>query len=557
MAGGKKGVLWKFLDLLKNERSEIISIYFYAILSGLVQLSLPLGIQSIISFMMGGAISTSLVLLIILVILGVLLAGLLQVNQMKLTEKIQQQLFVRYSFEYAESIPKFDLKAVNNYYLPELVNRFSDTVSLQKGISKLLLDIPASTIQILFGLILLSLYHPFFIMFSVSLIFVLYLILYFTAGRGLNTSIEESNYKYKVMGYLEELARAISSLKFSHDDTRHLHRTDKFVTGYLNARTAHFRILLVQYWTLIIFKVLITAAMLIAGAFLLVHQQLNIGQFIAAEIVIITVIGSVEKLIVNLDKVYDVMTSLDKITKVTEQPEEHSGAIVLSGFESGLPISINSVGFGYATGNNVIRELSLSVAAGEKVCIQGPPGAGKTTLLQLIAGLYHPDSGSLLAGSTAVQNYEVSSFRRSVGLLATRQELFDGSIFENICIGNERTSYEQLDKLAAIVGLKKYIEGLPLGYEQHIMPAGHKLPASVAKQILLLRAVSGSPRLLLLDDPLNDLDENSAEAVRRLLLDGMPGTTIIMVSKDARLAEGCNRIITLDKGEIKSVKQGK
>src|SRR5690606_20536037 len=108
--------------------------------------------------------------------------------------------------------------------------------------------------------------------------------------------------------------RVLTTLKFSRNKTSHLHKTDGYLTGYLDSRIAHFKILLFQYWTLIGFKVVITSAMLIIGGVLLVNQQLNIGQFIAAEIVILMVITSVEKLIINLDNVYDVLTSVEKLT---------------------------------------------------------------------------------------------------------------------------------------------------------------------------------------------------------------------------------------------------
>ena len=132
----------RIFQILKLEKKEIGAVYFYASLNGLIQLSLPLGIQSIISYVLGGAISTSLVILIIVVVLGVLMNGVITVNQLKLIEKVQQKIFVRYSLEYANRIPRIELASVDSYYLPELVNRFFDTVSLQKGISKLLLDFP-------------------------------------------------------------------------------------------------------------------------------------------------------------------------------------------------------------------------------------------------------------------------------------------------------------------------------------------------------------------------------------------------------------------------------
>ena len=191
-----KSPVARILNLLRLERKEISAIYFYAILNGLIQLSLPIGVQAIIGYVLGASMRASLVVLIALVVLGVLIAGIMQVNQMKIIEKIQQKLFVRYSFAFANHLPNLDLKKNDTVYLPELVNRFFDVPLLQKSLSKILLEIPTAVIQILFGLILLSFYHPAFILFGIILITVLILILRFTGGKGLQTSLEKSKYKY-------------------------------------------------------------------------------------------------------------------------------------------------------------------------------------------------------------------------------------------------------------------------------------------------------------------------------------------------------------------------
>lgn len=111
--------LARILKLVRQDRSEITAIYFYAVLAGLIQLSLPVGIQSIISFVLGGSMSASLILLIVLVVLGVLSTGLIYINQMKLIEKIQQKIFVRYSMDFADHIPRIDLQEAAGVYLPE------------------------------------------------------------------------------------------------------------------------------------------------------------------------------------------------------------------------------------------------------------------------------------------------------------------------------------------------------------------------------------------------------------------------------------------------------
>ncbi|ULQ57934.1 ABC transporter ATP-binding protein/permease [Flavihumibacter rivuli] len=551
MADSKPNPIKRILKILRFEKKEISDIYFYAILNGLVNLSLPLGIQSIISFVLGGAISTSIVILILLVVFGVVMTGLFQVNQMKLIEKIQQKLFVRYSFEFANSIPKLNLRSVDRYYLPELTNRFFDTTTLQKGLAKLLLEIPAATIQIVFSLLLLSFYHPVFIFFGLVLITLIFLILRFTGHKGLETSIQESNHKYEVAGWLEEMARVVTSFKFSKGSILHFKNTDEDVTKYLNARTSHFNILLIQYWALIAFKVAITAAMLIVGSILLVNQQLNIGQFIAAEIIILTVIGSVEKLIINLENVYDVLTSVEKLGKLTDQPLEESGKLKLERKEDGLSIQANIASFGYEDGNPVIRNINFDVKPGEKIAVMGPNGSGKSSLIRLLCGAYQPFDGVICLDDISINNYDIDSIRSQTGILLSTQDLFKGTLLENITMGNSAISYQEINRLANIVGLKSFIDSRQEGLQMEINPTGNRLPRKIVLRLLLLRALVNNPRLLLLEEPWLGLEETYCRSIKNYILEGMPKTTALVVTNDIDFASNCDKVLYMEEGTLK------
>lgn len=546
----KTNAVARILDILRFEKKEISAIYFYAILSGLVQLSLPLGIQSIISFVLGGSLSTSLVLLIIFVVIGVFVSGLLQVNQMKIIEKIQQKLFVRYSFLYSYNIPGINLKAVDGYYLPELTNRFFDTVSLQKGLAKLLLEVPAATLQILFGLILLSFYHPVFIFFGISLVSLLYLILRFTGDRGLQTSIEESNYKYQVAGWLQEIARVASSFKFSLGSQLHLNKTDKEVSGYLGARTNHFKILLFQYWSLIVFKVIITASMLIVGSFLLLNQQLNIGQFIAAEIVILIVMSSVEKLIGNLDSVYDALTSVEKLAKLTDMPQEINGDHqAIQNSLRGMSVSVKDLSFGYDQHKMILQDISFSVKAGEKICISGEKGSGKSTLLRVLTGSYQPYLGTITIDNIPLNNYNLNSLRSQTGVLFGTQDIFEGTLLENITMGHQEIPLERIMELAEKIGLLEFFESEKEGLNLRLHPTGKKLSRKITHRILLLRALVHQPRLLLLEEPWLGLESSEAEKIKNFLLNEMKEVTMIISTSDESFARACDQQIRLRKGK--------
>jgi ABC-type bacteriocin/lantibiotic exporter with double-glycine peptidase domain len=286
-------VLGKFFKLLLEERKEIIYIWIYALLSGIITLSLPLGIQSLINFVSSGQAVTSAYILIFFVLIGIFGAGFITIMQLHLVEYIRQRVFVKNTFQYAYIIPKIKLESILKYNPPELINRFFDVVGLQKGLATLLIDFSSALLQIIFGIILLTLYHPFFIIIGIFLILALVSILAFTGPKGLETSINESTYKYKIANWLEEMARALSTFKLAGNTTFAQDKTDALLSKYLYWRNRHFKILVSQYYSFVIFKTLITAILLLLGVYLIVSQLITLGQFIASEIIIILIMNRV------------------------------------------------------------------------------------------------------------------------------------------------------------------------------------------------------------------------------------------------------------------------
>lgn len=534
-------------NLVRQEKTEITAIYFYAILAGLIQLSLPVGVQAIISFVLGGVMSTSLILLITLVVTGVLATGLMYINQMKLIEKIQQKIFVRYTAEISDRIPRLDLKKIDSFYLPELVNRFFEIPVLQKGLSKLLLDIPTATIQILFGLLLLSFYHPVFILFGILLILVLAIILYYTGSKGLKTSLAESGYKYAVAAWLEELARVVKSFKLSKGTSLHLKRTDERTITYLNTRTQHFGVLLFQYRTLVALKTIITAAMLLVGSFLLVNQQLNIGQFIAAEIVILIVISAVEKIIGTLDSVYDVLTSVEKIGKLTDKPLEQHGNHLLPQKKEGVSIEFAAVQFGFSNNSHIIDDLNFRIEAGETACISGKEGSGKSILLHLLGGVYTDFNGSILVDEIPINNYNIDSLRSQTGIYLSHQDIFHGSLLENITMGNNNIGMDEISRWVEKLGLKSFISSLKYGFDTQLDPLGDHLPGNVVRKILLLRALINKPRLILLEEPWLGFTDEVKNKIQEALINDTAGSTVMVISNDESFASKCSKRIQLNR----------
>lgn len=549
-----KSPVARILNLLRLERKEITAVYFYAILNGLIQLSLPVGVQAIIGYVLGASMRASLVVLITLVVLGVLIAGIMQINQMKIIEKIQQKLFVRYSFAFAQHIPNLDLKRNDSVYLPELINRFFDVPLLQKSLSKILLDIPTAVIQILFGLLLLSFYHPAFILFGILLVTILILILKYTGGKGLETSLQKSKFKYKVAAWLEEMARVIKSTKLVKQTDLHLQKTDEQVSNYLIARNNHFRVLLFQFNVLVIFKTVITAAMLIVGTMLMVNQQLTVGQFIAAEIVILLVLNSVEKLIINLGSVYDTLTAVEKASEITDKPVEKNGTLMLSDASNGVKLEMKEVSFSYTGETDILQNISLKINPNEKVCISGKDSSGKSTLLKLMTGSYTDFNGSILIDDVPLGNYNLSSLRAQTGVLMNQQDIFQGTLLENIALGNPAITIDVVKEYAARTGLHDFIAAQKDGYDTLLDPTGKRLPRNVVHRILLVRALVSKPRLLLLEEPWMNMSREHRSQILQLLNE-IKNTTLVVVTNDQEFIQQCDQVIVMNEnGSINNKK---
>ncbi|MBK0383379.1 ABC transporter ATP-binding protein [Pedobacter sp. SD-b] len=551
-----RAAIKKLFQLINLEKNEIKNVYIYAVLNGAIILSLPLGIQAIINLMFGVTISTSLVVMIALVIFGVFMNGVFQIKQMRVIENLQQRIFTRLTFSYAYRIPKIDLLSIDKYYLPELVNRFFDTASLQKGLSKLLLDLPTATIQVLFGLILLGFYHPIFILFGVLLLIIGVVIFYMSSSKGFTSSIQESDFKYQVAYWLEEISRSIKTFKFNQKSDLHLKKTDELVKGYLDSRNQHFSVLIFQYRVIIGFKVIITAAMLIVGAFLFINQIINLGQFIATEIIIITIINAIEKLIVSLEVVYDVLTSLEKINKVLDKPQDNENALIgLKNWPktAGIKITAKNLNFGYGEDGLVLKDLNLSVEAGEKICIKGFEGSGKSTLIKVLTGMWPNYIGQLTYNDIPLSNLSQGILHKEVAFYLSEDELFSGTILENITVGDTDVNIDELQKIISLVGLSDFVNTKQKGLDTLIDPQGKRLSFNVAKKILIARCLFKKPSLMLIEGGFSGIDQLSKVKIENHLVSKNNPLTLIVISNDDIFSAKCDKVFSMNSGNIKIV----
>ncbi|MFY0686271.1 MAG: ATP-binding cassette domain-containing protein [Cyclobacteriaceae bacterium] len=545
----------RLIRLLSEEQRDIMYIYFYAVLIGLISLTLPVGIQATVSLISGGVVFSSVYVLIGLVIAGVMAAGGLQITQITLVEYLQRRVFTKAAFEFAFRIPRIKAEALINYHAPELMNRFFDVLTIQKGLPKLLIDLSAGAIQIFFGLILLSFYHPFFVFFSLLLLGLLFFIFYTTGPKGLRSSINESKYKYKVVYWLEELARTINSFKLSGNTPLPMKKTDYNVNNYLKNRKIHFSVLIKQYSFVLLFKTLVTGGLLIIGTILVISREITLGQFVAAEVIIILTLSSVEKIIMYMDVVYDMLTAVDKISVVTDLPLERMGGLDLPGSMHNRGYHIRSKGLKYRfpdKSDYVLKGVDIDIKPGQSVCIAGSGGSGRRVLTNTIAGFNNDFEGVLTFNGYSMRDLDLMNLRDMIGKNPSQEDVFEGSILENITLLKPNSHLEDAIWAMETVGISDNINAMPQGLDTQMLSSGKNLSRSMVNKIILARCLAKRPSLLILNDFFNDFPKSEKEKLIRILASKEQKWTLLVVSNDPVIMEGCERVLVMANGNIEA-----
>ncbi len=539
--------------MLKMEKRDILSIYTYAILIGAIGLVLPLGIQAIIGMVQGGLYFSSIYVLIALVILALAVSGIMQVMQLTVMEYLQERLFTKAAFDYAYRIPRVRAEALMKYYPPELMNRFFDIITVQKTLPKLLIDTTAALIQIVFGLILLAAYHPLFIAFSVVTVLLLLLITRFLGSQTLQANILKSKNKYKIAQWLQDIARTLYAFKVSGNLAFPLNKMERNINTYLKYRKKYFDNVLIIFYNAVFFKTFVTAGLLLLGTYLVINKQITIGQFVASEIIIVLVIGSVEKILLSVDSIFDLLTAVDKLGQVSDLPLEPNGGIIkhLQNSTKGIEIKIKNLTYQFQDmPEPVLKKLDLHIQSNEKVCIVGKNGTGKETLLNILAGIYTSYKGIILYNHVSLVDIEREHLHESIERNVTNEGIFSGSLLENITMNRPnvtmKDAYDTLQELQLLEVIGQLKEGL----QTEMISGGRRFSSSFAAKIGLARCIVNKPKLLLVSECYEHFDKQYTTDLLKILCAKSAPWTFVTISNDPQVMASCDRVCLLEDGKV-------
>lgn len=538
--------------LLSENRGDLVALSSYALISALLALAVPITVQSLVNSVAASVVQPLLILSIVALI-GTSFVGVLAVLQLSLVERLQQRLLAKLALRMARRLIESSAGAWDGRYGPELANRFFDVLTIQKTLAKLLLDGLAAAISAAIGLLLLAFYDSSGLLagFDAVLLGVIIFFVFPLGIGGLRTSIDESTAKYRLAGWLEELARCQGSFKLHAAPGFLMRRAEGAVAKWLDARRIHFKVNFRQEVGNQIFQALASVGILAIGGYLVVRQQLTLGQLVASQLIVAQILKATDKLLRQAEQFYDLLTGLDKTGYLLDlEPERSGGTPLPAPPVGGARVRVQDVRFSYPAGTEVLRGLSLNLEPGERVSLVGASGAGKSTLMTLLCGLYDPQYGIIEINGRDLRSVDRSSLRQQVTIVDATNALFEGTVEENIVLGRSYLTPEDINWALRVAQLYDDISQLPMGLETKLVTGGRNLSFGQIQRLLIARAIVDKPSLLILDEAFAALDESTAQRILDGLFDTENRWTIIDISHDGAVVRRTEMVHVLDSGQI-------
>lgn len=534
---------------LRLEQKDIWIVIAYSLIIGLISLITPLSVNAIVSTISSGVYTLPLFVLSGLIFFGLVFSGILGIIQMYVVEVIQQRLFVNTAFEISYKLPKAHFEALEHENVPELLNRFFDVLTLQKSISKILIDGLGALIIGIAGLALLAFVSPLLLALGILLILFSGVMLYFLGRGALRTSINESKKKYAVAAFLEDVGRSMLSFKLTGTAEFIFRRIDSLLHQYLKYRRSHFHVLVRQLSGYAVLRSIINTGVLAIGGVLVIERQITLGQLVATEIVIVSLITALEKLFRQLELVYDSLTALDKVGHVTDIPLERIGGTIFPEGKSGIAIETKSVAYSYSE-LPILKNLTMFVPSGARVSLVGKSGAGKSTLAHLLIGVIEPKVGTILLNDLDTRALDLASARRNIGLVLPNDEIIDGTVYENIVMGRTWVSPQDVMNAVRLTRLDETFLRLPKGLQTHLISYGKNLSTGEIRRLMIARAIVHNPRLVILDEAFTGIEENLKIDLIEKIFDSHNAWTIIAITHDPEVVASTQAAYVLSEGAI-------
>jgi ABC-type bacteriocin/lantibiotic exporter with double-glycine peptidase domain len=534
--------------LVRLEKKILAIIGAYALTIGLFSLIVPLTVQEMVNtfaFAIQPIMIVTLSGIMALTLVGI---GAFRVLQLRAVEILVQRLYARIALGLTQQLPRFREES----FAPKYVNYFSEAEFLPRSIVAMLVDVMNVFVGGAIGMSILVLYHPYFLAYNVLLVGGFLLVIVSLGQGGFKITRTVSQLHYETLNWLQDIGHNLLHFKATNSTPLLLQKTDELVKAYVMARRTRGNILTgTQYKGAVLFQAFGHSGLIATSGWLLAMGQITLGQFVASEVIVGTLLLNMDLVAKRMYAIYYVFTSLDELNTLFNLPKDtEQGKLTVSLPDPslhGVRITCKDVSFAYPDSPPVFENFNLEVAPGEKVAIFSNSTSGKTTLARVLAGLYRPTGGVIRYNGVDLRDLDMEAINACRGLILDSQlSLFEGTLEDNITLGRPGVEYTDIQWALRFVEMAEEVDAMPMGLKSPVTARGKNFTSSQILRLLVARAVAVRPQLLILDGTLHSMQPTTREIILRRICSKEEPWSVVFVSNDPSLKAHVDRRLVLD-----------
>jgi putative ABC transport system ATP-binding protein len=533
--------LRRFFGLLRMDRRDINTIILFALVSACLGLASPLAVESLVNVVSWGAYIQPLVVLALILLIFLGLSAILNVLQAVVVEIIQRRQFVRIVCDLSHRFPRANQHQLEGIYPRELANRLFDIVTIQKATSMLLIEGLSVILLSILGLVLLGFYHPFLLGFDIILVLMMTLITILLGRGGIDTSIEQSRAKYATFHWMQDLIDTPSAFRINGGESLGIERASRLASSYVNARKIHFRILIRQIAFAEGLRAVALTILLGLGGFLVVQGELTLGQLVASELVVATVVGAFAKAGKSIESFYDLMAGIDKVGHLVDLATDPVEPIAMD-LDAPLTIGWQRLDLHLGT-QHLVLEPYL-VPAGTMLGIV--TRRHMSLLSRTLSGLLEPHSGMVEVDGVCITRLSMGRQQGQIVGFASKPDIFHGSIADNIDLGRNCVGRARVREVLHQIGMWTEVARMKDGINTFVQTNGHPLSPLQQSKLMIARAIASKPRVLVVEGLLDTMPDRDQQHLLNFFRQNQGECTTIIVTQSESIAQQCEDRLLLE-----------
>lgn len=547
-----KGQLSRFFHLLVPHKKLLIHIFFASLLYTVLGILSAFYFQALVDDILPGSLLRTLTTVSVGVILLNICKVLLNAFRSHLLLYLSQKLDISLLIAYYRHVLQLPMNFFGTRKVGEIIARFNDASKVRDAISGATLTIMIDTLMAIAGGVILTMQNA--KMFGIAAIMVvLYIIIVWVFNRWyekLNQKQMEDN--AQLTSYLVESLNGIQTIKAYNAERKADRETEKRFVKLLKSVFNLCWVSNMQVSVKTLVELVGGAVILWVGGISVIQGEITVGQLITFNSLLVYFLDPVKNLINLQPQIQTALVAAKRLGEILEL-EAEKGEVEnkkLKPDSIAGDIEFKNLNFRYGTRKLVLKEIDLKIKQGQKVAFVGESGSGKTTLSKLLLYLYQAESGALLINENNIEDIQIEVLRERISYIPQETFLFSGSILENLTLGIDSATLDDVIEAAKMAQAHEFINDLPLRYETRLEENGANLSGGQRQRIAITRAMLKKPDILILDEATSNLDSITEHALDQTIQEFCSDMTTIFIAHRLSTIKKCDVIFVMEKGRI-------